>query len=141
MKHLLTFIAVFCIFTVPARAESKPDIYSTAFWLIPGPPEKITWVEIMNREEARTTGIAHVWVLARRKGAPSWEIEHVSCHIAITTEALQRSVIQPYKTRGAYPDSYFEALGRWHNEEKKGTAIICTTSIADCLKQQQIQAR
>jgi len=138
MKYLLTFIAVFSIFIAPAGSETKPDIYSIACWLLPGSPGKITWVEIMNREEAKATGIAHVWVLARKKGAPKWEIEHVCYHIAITTEALRRSVTQPYKTAGAYyPDVYYERLESWRREQKEGKAIVCTTSISDYLRERK----
>jgi len=127
---------VLSLFIAPAGSETKPDIYSARCWLLPGSPGKITWVEIMNIEDARKTGIAHVWVLARKKGAPKWEVEHVCYHIAITTDALRRSVTQPYKSAGAYyPDVYRENLEMWKRSEKEGKASICTTSISDYLRQ------
>ena len=134
MKNLLILIAVLCIPFITMHADSQPDIYSTAFWLVPGSPGKITWIEIRNIEEAKTTGIAHVWVLARKKGY----FESVCDHIAITTEALRRSVIRPCKPFSPlYPERYEQSLRNWESDEKQGKAIICTTSIVDYLKQQK----
>ncbi len=131
----LFFMAALIFSTVIARAEEPRNVYSTDFWEIAGPPTKQTWVEIHNGKQAQATGIAHVSVLARKKGAPAWDLEWVCAHIAITTDALQRSVLRPFKTRGAYPERYDEALRRWQEEDKNGRAAICSTSIAQWLKE------
>ncbi len=133
MRTLLIVITIFCGLRV-AAAEPPPEVYSTDYWQIAGQPGKTTWIEIHNRQEARTSGIAHIEVLARKKGAPVWEVEHVCDHLAITTAALQRSVVSPYKTRGAYPESYLEAYHRWKADEQKGIAFVCSTSIQDFLR-------
>ena len=116
-------------------ADPKPEeIYSTPCWLIPGAPGKITWIEIHNPTEAPVSGIAHIEVLTRKKGAHGGEIERVCPHLAITTEALCRSVTRPYKTLGLYPESYFSAYREWQAAEKQRTAPICSSSIQEFLK-------
>ena len=121
------------------NASPLPDIYSRGFWVISETPETVTWVEIFNTpESAAQTGLAHVAVLSKRKSDPVWEFKWVCDHIAITTDALKRSVIRPYKIKGgAYPAEHFDpAYASWSAEEKEGKAPICSTSIADFLKMQ-----
>lgn len=135
MRTLLFTIAVFCCLPF-AVAEPPPDVYSAVYWQIAGQPGKTTWIEIHNRQEAQTSGVAHIMILARKRGAPVWEVEHVCDHLAITTAALQLSVVRPYKTRAVYPERYFEAYDRWKADEQKGTAVVCSTSIQDFLQHQ-----
>lgn len=135
MTRLLIFIAALSLGISAVRGGSPPEIYSTPFWEIAGPPGKVTWVEIHNIPEAQTTGVAHVSIITRKKGAPVWELEWVCPHVAITTDALRRSVIRPFKTRGSYPERFNEAYYRWQQDEQKGTAQIYSTSIQDFLKQ------
>ena len=136
MRALL--LAVALMTGIPlARADPQPDIYSSNLWEINGQPTKITWIEIHNSKEAQSSGITHVSVHARKKGSPVWELEWVCSHIAITTDALKRSVIRPLKERGAYPEHFYEAYHRWQADEKNGKAIICSTSIQEWLKEHQ----
>ncbi len=137
MNRLLIFLAVLSLAIYGARAGSQPDIYSTNFWEIGGKAGNVTWVEIHNSKEAKNTGVAHVSVITRKQGSPVWEIEWVCPHIAITTEALKRSVIRPFKTREVYPERFLEAYKRWKEDEKKGAAVICSTSLQDFLKHRQ----
>ncbi len=133
MRMLFLLIAaVFCGLPF-AVAEPPLEVYSTDCWQISGQPGKITWIEIHNRQQAQTSGIAHLEVLARKKGVPVWEIEHVCAHLAVTTAALQHSVTHPYKTRPVYPETYAVAYERWKTDEQKGTAVVCSTSIQDFL--------
>jgi hypothetical protein len=41
----------------------------------------------------------------------------------------------PLKTRGAYPERFYEALHRWQEDEKIGKANVCSTSIQEWLKE------
>lgn len=110
---------------------AETDLYSSDFWEIAGTSKNVTWVEIHNSQEARKSGIAHVSILTKKKGDPGWELAWVHPHLAITTDALKRSVIRPLKIKGAYPEKFMEAYGRWKEDEKRGTASVCTTSIQD----------
>ena len=114
-------------------AGPPPDVYSTDYWQIAGEPSMVTWIEIHNREEAPTSGVAHVEVLARKRGAPVWEVEHVCGHLAVTTAALQRSVLRPYRTGSVYPETFITAYQRWRADEQKGAAAVCSTTIQDVL--------
>ena len=134
MNRLFVFFAAFAL-VVPVLHAAAPDLYSTDCWEIEGAPGRITWVEIHNRAEAPSTGVAHVSILTRKKGAPASEVEWLVPYIAITTEALQRSVLRPFKTRSVYPERYLEAYKRWQADEQSGTAAICSNSLQDALKQ------
>ena len=118
-------------------ADSSPEVFSSAFWEIAGKPGYLTWVEIHNLKEAPASGIAHISIHARKKGAPVWEFVWLRPHLAISADALKRSVLRPLKIRGAYPERYQDAFHRWEEEKKKGTATICETSIAEALKARQ----
>lgn len=135
MNRLLVIFVLLTVAFSDANAGSPPDIYSTNFWEITGVAGNVTWVEIHNSKEAQTNGVAYVSVITRKQGAPVWQLEWLCPHIAITTEALKRSVIRPFKTREAYPERYFEAHARWLEDQKKGVSVICSTSVQDCLKQ------
>jgi hypothetical protein len=117
-----------------ARAALPLDVYSTNYWEIAGSAEKMTWVEIHNRQEAKSTGIAHIEVLARRRSDPVWEVQHVCFHMAITTDALRRSVLRPVQVKSVYPETYEAAFARWKLAAQEGSPMICTTSIEDYLK-------
>lgn len=133
--HSLLLLSLFISdFFSPAKAALPLDVYSTNYWEIAGSAEKITWVEIHNSQEAKATGIAHLEVLARRKGDPVWEVQHVCPHMAITTDALQRSVLRPFHGKSVYPETYESAFARWKLAAQNGSATICTTSIEDYLK-------
>lgn len=82
------------------------------------------------------TGVAHVSILSKKKSSPAWEVEWINPHVAITTDALKRSVIRPLKIRAAYPERFFEAYARWKEDAKNGIAVICSTSIQDVLGKQ-----
>jgi hypothetical protein len=135
MKPFLIFLAIISLAVLAEGASLQPDIYSTDFWEIGGKPGNDTWVEIHNTKEAQTNGVAHVSVITREKGSPVWKIKRVCNHIAITTEALKRSVIRPFKTRSVYPEAFYEAYDRWKKDKAKGTAAICSTSLQDVLNQ------
>ena len=135
MKRLLTFL-VLAFTGLAAQAGSKPEVYSTNFWEVEGKTGYVTWVEIYNSPEARTNGIAHVSVVRQKQDDPVWKLEWVCPHIAITTDALKRSVIRPLKAKGAYPEHFYEALNRWKEDKRKGTAVIYSTSVQDFLNHQ-----
>jgi len=134
MKKLLLLCAFACATLGAAGSAPSLDLYASAYWEIKGEAEKLTWIEIQNPDEARSGGLAHVSVLARKKDAPVWQVEWIRAHIAITAEALARSVVRPLKIRGSYPEKYLDARRHWDEDRVKGVALVCTTSIQDYLK-------
>jgi hypothetical protein len=117
-----------------ASGAGKPGLLDHEIWEIKGQKDKMTWVVIHNIDEAKKSGIVHMEVIDRKKGAPEWSIEHVCNHMAITVEALSKGVIRPLKTGKVYPESYDSAYSEWQKQAEKGNKVICTTSLEECLK-------
>ncbi|CAN5430937.1 hypothetical protein BH09VER1_BH09VER1_30590 [soil metagenome] len=111
------------------------ELYATACWQIEGSRGETRWVEIYSPLEAEKSGIAHVSVLARKRGNPAWEVQRVIPHLAITTEALRASVLKPMKNERVYPEAFEEGLRKWNEDEVRGTALVCEAPIAQYLKQ------
>jgi len=135
LQALALATAYALVFVASGRAEppAKPNIFSWPLWTIRGNPGFVTWVEIQNGEEAKKTGVAHIEVACYRKGAPN-DCFHLCNHMAITTEALEKSVLRPRKTGAMYPESYQGALRQWQADEKAGKAVIYNKTIQEVLK-------
>ena len=95
----------------------------------------IRWVEIHNLGGAKQTGLFHVEVLGRRRGDPAWKVEHLVPHLAITTAALRRSIVEPLAGLSVYPETFEDAYRLW---QKAGGAAgkrpICESTVDDCLR-------
>jgi hypothetical protein len=87
-------------------------------------------VVIHNLDEASSSGIYHIEVIAREKGKPKWQIKRQAPHLAITEDALRRSIINPLKSGSVYPEPYEDAFKEW---QKSSNAFICDTSVIECL--------
>jgi hypothetical protein len=134
MKGIFLIFALLALSILQSEADSKINLYSANCWEIAGPPGKITWVEIHKGLGEESTGVVHVEVLSRKKDSPVWEIKHVCSHVAITTDALQRSVIRPLKILTVYPETFEGGYRSWKEASEKAPPVICTTSIQDFLK-------
>lgn len=135
MGRLFSVLTVMLLVAAGTSSGSgKPGLLGHDIWEIKGEKDKITWVVIHNPDGARKSGIVHIEVIARKKGAPEWSVEHVCNHMAITEEALSKSVIRPLKTGKVYPESFDSAYSEWQEQAGKGNKVVCTTSLAECLK-------
>jgi len=121
-----------------SRAEVSDKELSAHFdWEIEGPKGYVTWVQIRGEDGAELSGTMHVSILQRKKSAHLWEFRYLCPHLAITAEALRRSVVKPVNYGGTYPERFIEAYEEWKQDKAAGHAYICTTSIADYLKQRE----
>src|SRR4051812_31132868 len=115
-------LRVFVVLVLSAslvRAE-QPPLRSVKNWEVRGPSDKITWVELHDVDPADPS-VIHVEVLSRRKADDSSEIHHLCAHLAITLDALQRSVVRPLgDKRGVYPESFEFAHNRWQKQAAAG---------------------
>lgn len=129
-------IAIYLIAISLCHSGEKPDIFEhkIGIWEISGVPGQKRWIVIHNLEEAKKTGLFHIEVIGRDKGQPVWSIKHIRNHMAITTEALQRSIVRPLKRGAVYPESFDTAFVEWKRKATKGEGPICKTSIVDCLE-------
>ena len=119
-----------------AAGDDGPDIFGhpLGIWKIEGNALQKQWLIIHNLEEARHSGLFHIEIIGRKKGQPTWSIIRIRNHMAISLEALKRSVIRPLKSGGVYPESFDSAYARWKEAADQGRADICISTVADCLK-------
>jgi hypothetical protein len=111
---------------------SPADIFAhkTGIWALPDDEGHHRWVVIHNLEEARTSGTFHIEVIARKQGDPKWAISRLCPHMAITAEALARSVTRPLDSGAVYPEAFNDAYRAWKATRHKA---ICTESVLACL--------
>jgi len=120
-----------------SAAAQKPDLltHRPGLWSLPPQGDMIRWVEIHNLGGAKQTGLFHVEVLGRRRGDPAWKVEHLVPHLAITTAALRRSIVEPLAGLSVYPETFEDAYRLW---QKAGGAAgkrpICESTVDDCLR-------
>ncbi len=135
MKRLFTMIGTFFLAVVlapPCPAASPPDLFAHAagIWALPDTQTHNRWVVIHNIKEAETSGVFHIEVIARKKGEPKWSVTRICPHMAITAEALARSVTQPRSSGAVYPEAFDNAYGAWKKGAEKP---ICSRSVIECL--------
>jgi hypothetical protein len=121
---------------VAQSAESSPDIIKeNSVWDLPGTATENRWVEVHSIESIGAATVYHVSVLSRRKGEPVWSLKHLVPHMAITEEALRRSVVKLSRSQHtAYPETYDGGYNQWRALRNKGTVPICDTSLLECAK-------
>jgi hypothetical protein len=95
MKSLFTLIVLVATIICNTLPQNT-NVYTSDYWIISDSGDKYIWIEIHNREEAQKTGIAHISVLSRLKSGPVYEFKRIYAHLAITTDALQKSVIRHF---------------------------------------------
>ena len=120
-----------------ARAEgvSSADLlgHKWGLWALDPVGSTQRWVEIHNLIGADEHTVLHIEVLAREAGAPVWRVAHLAPHMAITVDALRRSVRKPLQRGSVYPETFDYAFAQWSRDHDAGHAPICTTSVDQCL--------
>src|SRR5947199_10463736 len=119
--------SLFFVITAQLLLAEQPPLRSVKNWEVRGAPSKLTWVELHDSDPADPS-LIHVEVLSRKKTGKPWEIEHLCPHVAITLDALQRSVVRPLREkRGVYPESFDFGYKHWKEEAVAGKRDICAT--------------
>lgn len=126
---------LFLILSLWASSASSADLsgHRSGIWAIESTQGMSRWVVIHNLEEAKATGIYHIEVIGRQNGDAEWEILHLVRHMAITGEALNRSVIEPLKNGAVYPESFNDAFDLWRKENDGTGGEICDASVVECM--------
>jgi uncharacterized protein DUF5086 len=120
------------VFSAPLLAE-QPALRSFKNWEVRGAPDSITWIELHD-VDATDPSVIHVEVLSRKKRDPNSGPRHMRAHLAITLDALQRSVVRPLRDqRGVYPESFYFAHKHWQEEAAVGKREVCTTTLYECV--------
>ena len=91
------------------------------------------WIIIHNLKEAKISDIFHIEVIGRGNGDAVWQVQHLVSHMAITGEALRKSIIKPLNRGGVYPGTYENAYSDWLKENNGTGGSICKTSVMECM--------
>ena len=107
--------------------------HEKGIWSIKGSDKEQRWIVIHNLAEGKSTGIYHIEVIQQDAGAPAWQFEHLARHMAITEDALKRSVLKPLNRGAVYPEPYDDALSKWTAKNSGNGGEVCHTSVLDCI--------
>ena len=117
--------------------EVRHDLlgHRPGLWSIAAEGKLTRWVEIHNLDEAKRSGLFHVEVLGRRQGDPTWKIQHIAPHLAVTAAALDRSVVKPLKRGAVYPETFDSAYAAWRKAKSEGgNAPVCESTVVECIR-------
>jgi hypothetical protein len=127
LLHRLTLHAsLLLVVLIPDHISAdQPPLQSAKNWEIRGAADRITWVEL-HELDSKNPAVIHVEVLSRKKTDKEWHIDHLVPHLAITLEALERSVVRPLsERRGVYPEMFDAGYRRWQED----AGVVCDTTI------------
>jgi hypothetical protein len=81
-----------------------------------------------------TEAVYHIEVVCKGSKNPSWQIEKLAPHMAITPEALEKSVRKPKNKGDVYPEQYEEHKKKWDENKLNGIQpVVCKETIKECL--------
>jgi hypothetical protein len=131
---MLRIIIPLLIATSATLLAQQPALRSVKNWEVRGAPGKITWVELHDPDPADPS-VIHVELLARKRTDKPWEVEHLRPHVAITLDALERSVVRPLRAKsGVYPESFNFGYKHWKEEADAGKRVVCSTTLYECVQ-------
>lgn len=119
--------------TAFAVDDAAVSSHRAGIWEIAPQGTMTRWIVIHNLEDAGQTGVFHIEVIGREKGRPAWDVRRICSHMAVTAEALKRSILKPLKSGAVYPEPFDDAYAAWKKRAEGGHADICDTSVLECL--------
>jgi hypothetical protein len=126
---MLRAVLIFALSATSLLAE-QPSLQSAKNWEVRGAQDRITWVELHEIDPADPS-VIHGEILSRKKGDDPSDVHHVRAHLAITLEALQRSVVRPLRDkRGVYPESFDYGYKAWRESANHD---VCRTTVSECV--------
>lgn len=138
MKKIMSFLTAVLLCSIPAGAVALDDAalfgHTKGIWAIEGKGSLQRWVVIHNLAEAKGTGVFHLEVIGHEKGRPSWDIRRICPHMAVTKDALKRSVVKPLNKGAVYPEAFDDAYAKWKKEADAGRKVVCDMSVPECLR-------
>lgn len=102
-------------------------------WEITSTARMHRWRVIHQLEQGNRTGIYHIEVLGRKHDDPSWQVQRLVRHMAITSKALLRSITKPLNKGGVYPEPFDDAYQQWQSLNNGKGGPVCQTSVIDCM--------
>lgn len=121
--------------TVSALAEMSQETKLIGSWKYRNEKGKAVSLVIVHECEVipDKKEVCHVEVANFTPGqAPGYK--RLVIHLAITADALRRSIVEPAKkTLNFYPEEYEGALASWKENALNGDAQICDFELVKCL--------
>ena len=127
-------IATLCL-SLLSSAVTAADVTShdPGIWSITPTDTMNRWVIIHNLPEAIESGIFHIEVIGCYKDDATWQVQRLVKHMAITREALEKSVITPLNSGAVYPEVYEDAYSAWRAQNQGEGGTICKASVLVCM--------
>lgn len=133
MKKIAFTLLMLFIASSALSANTTLQTHKPGIWSVSATKKQNRWIVIHNLDQAKTTGIYHIEVIGRDIRAPTWQIQHLANHIAITEAALVASVLKPLTKGAVYPESFDSAYRAWQSQNQGQGGVICKQPILECL--------
>lgn len=133
--HKIRLAIFFSLLLAPIAWSSDIRLkdHKQGIWSISAGADESRWIVIHDIVKGASTGIYHVEVLARKNGAPAWQVRHLANHIAITEAALLRSVVKPLSKGAVYPESFETSYKDWQSQNNGAGGGVCQSEVVQCL--------
>ncbi|WP_165873589.1 DUF5086 family protein [Parasulfuritortus cantonensis] len=134
-RRAVRWLAALAGLTATCALAAGPDLagHAAGIWALPSTATTTRWLVVHDPAGGHATGVYHIEVLERPRGAPAWQVDHVAGHMAITEAALARSVGKPLRRGAVYPETFDSGLAAWRAENGGQGGAVCATSVLDCL--------
>jgi hypothetical protein len=116
---------------LPDSTWTKPVALDSS-WTLDAPQGTERWLAIHAVPTEQDSSF-HVEVMEAAIGDPPWKFHWLAPHMAISEDALRRSIRGPSRRRADYPETYESAYRSWLVASAAGAAKTCTTAVAQCL--------
>jgi hypothetical protein len=127
-------VAAAVLLACVALAEEPEVPGENDIWELSHSESSVEWLVIHNLADGKQSGVFHVEVLSRNLDDPIWKFTRLAAHMALTEDALRRSVQRPLQSGRVYPEHFNEAYAKWQKQREAGTARICDTTVLECLE-------
>jgi hypothetical protein len=134
MKSLVTAIILAFIFIATYGYCADIRGHRQGIWSIRGTEKQDRWIVIHHLSDGLRSGIYHIEVIGREKGAHKWSVKHLVNHMAITEKALQASIVKPLKKSAVYPEAFDDGYKEWLSQDSGKGGPVCETSIEHCME-------
>ena len=131
MRRIAT---IFFLFLSTIALAQDIATHEPGIWSIAPTTTMKRWIIIHNLKLAKESGIFHIEVVGRNNGDAAWQVKHLVPHMAITAEALKKSVIEPLNKGAVYPETFDDAYSNWLKENNGAGGSVCVTSVLECMQ-------
>lgn len=133
------WLSIICLLILKAGIVHAGEVsltnHGSGIWSMADTADMHRWLVIHEPDRGRKTGIYHIEVIGRKKSDPAWKIIRLVNHMAITEQALKKSIVTPLDKGAVYPEAFQDALRQWQSLNNGKGGAVCRTSVTQCMKQ------